>query len=141
MLVLGVSNERTNASTETFVTETKYNMDTGMPLASFTRLNGLLHAPPNGKPSYTLFDEYGRPEMMQWHVYDELHRENGGATVYIDPETGVHTSEAFYFRGRIRPRNLGPCQIIRDKFTGEVTDKRFAGDPVSENSVNFQSPT
>lgn len=118
---------RKKGPTKSFATETQYNMDTGLPVVSFTKLNGILQATPDGKPSYVLFDEYGRPEMMQWHDLGEVHREEAPATIYIDPETEVHTLEAFYIRGNERPKDQGPCRIWRDADTGKVTREEFLG--------------
>lgn len=136
-----MSDERSKVSTETFTTETKYNMETGLPLASFTRLNGLKQAPPDGSPSYTLYDELGRPKMMQWHDQGELHREDAGASIYIDPETSVHVGEHFFLHGRERPAHLGPFWICRDSTTGKVTETEYKGGSARPRKAKPPSPS
>ncbi|MDA5556048.1 hypothetical protein [Shimia sp. MMG029] len=140
VLLLFVSRERDEYETETFTTETRYSKSTGLPLVSFTRLNGLLHATPDDQPSYVLYDELGRPKLMQWHHEDELHRDGAGAMIYIDPETQVHTNEGFYTMGQPRDRSFGPHIVSRDHITGVITELRYAGDEDLQSSLGLQEP-
>jgi hypothetical protein len=123
-----VSNDERDSAAVTYVTETKYDPVTKHPLVSFTYLNGLLQATPDDEPSYVLYDEQGRPKLMEWHDQGEVHREGVGAVIEIDPDTNVHTFEDFYANGRPRERALGPCRIVRDRITGEITRELFEGD-------------
>ena len=120
MVYFTVSDDKRNAKTETYITETKWNKETGLPLVQFVKLNGLKHSPPDGSPSYILFDDLGRPKIMKWHNHDKLHRDKAGAWISIDPETKVHTTEAFFHHGRQREQHLGPSCIYRDPSTGDV---------------------
>lgn len=121
-----------------FETRTKYNPVTKLPVAKFRYLNGLLQATPDDKPSYILYDEKGRPKLMEWHDKDELHREDAAAAIDIDPDTGVHTCESFYWQGRPREKHLGPFHIVRDRLTGEVRQTLFPDD--NELPYDFDRP-
>ncbi|MGH1464127.1 MAG: hypothetical protein ACRBBQ_02085 [Cognatishimia sp.] len=123
------------------MTETKYNMETGLPLASFTRLNGLLQTTPDGKPSYVLFDELGRPELMEWHDQGELHRDGAAAIVHFNPENNIHTLEVYYTHGVERDAHDGPFRVWRDGTTGKITKKEFSVEIGSRKSVNPPSPS
>ena len=136
-----MSDDEPSSAETTYVTETKYNPVTKLPLVSFTRFNGLLQATPDDKPSYVLFDEEGRPKLMEWHDRDELHREGAGAAIEVDPETGVHTCESFYLDGQPRAPSLGPLHILRDRSTGEVIRELMLGDTHFPPGPDLPEPT
>lgn len=136
-----MNDDEQDLATQTFNTETKYNMETGLPLVKFVRLGGLLQSPPDGSPSYTLYDEQGRIKLMKWHDQDQLHREGAGATIHVDPETKVHTFEVFYTDGHPRKRDIGPFRILRDRASGEITREQFLGDPDFPNKAKPPSPS
>lgn len=129
-------NREPDTGEEAYFTETRYSKETGQPCVSFTRLNGLLHSPPDGTPSYVLFDAQGRATLLKWHHQDQLHREGAAATIYVEPTTGVHTFEVFYSHGQPRARHLGPYRVYRDRLTGEVTKQQFSGDPDFPNGTS-----
>ena len=115
--------------TETYVTETKYNKKTGLPISRRTHLNGLLHAPPNDEPSEIIYDQLGRPKYIRWHAEDRPHRVNAPAKVDLNPENGQHWVECFFLEGEPLNPRLGPYRIVRHPETGEVIKQVRFGDP------------
>ena len=107
-------------SEDVYVTETVYDRDTGLRTFQRTTFNGLRQSPPDDSPSEIVFDKLGRPQQLEWHHKDELHRTTGPATVFRNTESGIHTSERFYTAGRPRDPLLGPQVIRRDSRTGEI---------------------
>ena len=136
-----MDDEEKALATETYTTETKYSVETGLPLVKFVRLNNVLQSPPDDTPSYTLYDEQGRVTLMKWHHQGQVHRNGAGAVIYVDPETKIHTSEGFYIEGQPRRRSLGPYIISRDRMTGEVTREQFDGDPYFPATTKPPAPS
>ena len=136
-----MNDDEPDLATDTYTTETKYNRETGLPLVKFVRLAGVLHAPPDGSPSYTLYDDHGRIKLMKWHNHDQLHRDGAGARINVDPETKVHTSESFFINGEPRERSQGPYRITRDRLSGEVTREQFDGDSYFPIPTKAPTPT
>ena len=118
---------RVEKDEEVYVTETIYNKETGLPAYRRTLLNELFHAPPDGSPSEVIFDREGREISLLWHRENKLHRTNGGASIAVDPETGVHIRESFFLYGQKRPKSRGPCVVHRDSAPGLVTQEEFSG--------------
>lgn len=88
----------------------------------------------NGSEPY-LHREDG-PAEMQWingncaaisyYQFHHLHRGDGPAQIFIDPDTDVVAREAYYVCGRLsRPPADGPAVIERDRFDGTITAEEY----------------
>ena len=107
-----------------YLTETAYDQETGVPIWQTTTFNGKRHAPPDGTPSYVVFDEQGRPKQLTWHAFDIEHRTNGPSTILLDPETNVHRVESYYVQGQPRDPTVGPYRVCRYE-DGEIWKEEF----------------
>ena len=110
-----------NRGEDLYITETVYDQDTGLPRRQFTKLNGMLHSPPDGSPSYIGFVK-GLPQYKTWHRFDMEHREDGlPSSICVNLETGIHYCEVFRIDGKPRDPLDGPFRIFRDGRTGKIT--------------------
>lgn len=94
---------------------------------------GLLHAPPDGRPSRTDYDFWGRPTYMAWHKDDLEHRLDGPSVVEVNPRNGVHSLEIYLIEGEPRPKSQGYHIVHRDKESGEITGTLTDEDWFREN--------
>ena len=109
-----------------FTTRTIYRKSEGTPVLRQVWMGGKLHAPPDGKPSETFFDEQGRVTKMVWHLEGREHRINGPAKIFIDPETGVHVLECYRHHGQEPTSTETPIWTERDAASGKVIYERYA---------------
>jgi len=124
---------------DAYVTTTVYDQKTGLPRRQQTRLNQMLHSPPDGTPSEVLFDDDGQAHWFTWHQFNLEHRENGPSTVVLHPGTQIPMTEVFRLEGQPRPPELGPYRLRFDE-SGEVVNKEFSGpdDQMTKGVIQHQ---
>lgn len=119
---------------EVYTTETVYNSETGLPRRQTTRLNGMLHAPPDGSPSQVAWDDQARITHKYWHVLDLEHRIDNPSSIVFRPD-GTRKTECFMIHGKPRPADQGAYIVRLDK-SGTVWDREF-----DEGEGNSNTPT
>ncbi|MEL6646278.1 MAG: hypothetical protein AAFQ05_01015 [Pseudomonadota bacterium] len=122
---------------ELFVTKTIYDKETGLPRWKQTRLNGMLHAPPDGEPSEIHYDNEGRERDRFWHYENLEHREGAPSSTLLNPDTGSVLLAQFRIHGQPRPAEAGPFRMRYDsdgKLLGvhEARDSDFFPDETIE---------
>lgn len=114
-----------NVRREQYSIEVTYDEVSGHPRSLNIYLDGENHSPPDGRPAFVGFEAKGRPNQMWWMHKGLLHRENGPARIYINPDNGVHISEEYRVFGHSPISRDIPSTIKRDPDTGKITEELF----------------
>lgn len=106
-----------------YKTEAVYDPETGELFYQKTWLNGKLHAPPDGSPSY-IGGSLEKRLTFTWHAHDKEHRIKGPSKIIMHPNSNIPMTEVFMIEGKPRPADQGPFRIRRDE-NGDVWQEEF----------------
>ena len=115
----------TNINVAKYELEIGYDKTTGLPKWLTIRREGQFDSPIDDRPAHVVFDELGRPSKFGWYSRGVLHRENGPASMTVDPDTGIVTVEDYRHQGTPHRSLREPAYIERDAKTGQVLLEMF----------------
>ena len=98
-----------------------YDDETGMLRQRQIFRDGMLHAPPNGSPSYAVYDKEGNPSQFDWHDQGLEHREGKPSTIFFHKGYDKPKTEVFMTHGEPRLEAEG-YHIIHFDLAGNITE-------------------